>query len=170
MRTSDAHRNHHHQQPLQRNLHSTLNSNSNNVPATLLRARSEAGSFSPHRLTVCREARFDYNYGSSGHWQGHCGQDQDLSRYTAPPPSSTLSTETTTDGHQIEIKAEGDLIGSGGSPGAIPTDYEQATGLERLEILGKMEGIDIFDTGPLDASRRGTMESPIVVQSFGEER
>lgn len=81
-----------------------------------------------------------------------------------------MSSETATDGHQIEIKAEGDLIGPGGNPGAIPTDYEQATGLERLEILGKMEGLDIFDTGPLDASRRGTMESPIVVQSFGEER
>ena len=37
----------------------------------------------------------------------------------------------------------------------MPTDLEQATGLERLEILGKMEGIDIFDMKPLDASRLG---------------
>jgi len=44
----------------------------------------------------------------------------------------------------------------GGKPGTIPTDLEQATGLERLEILGKMQGIDVFDMRPLDASRLGT--------------
>jgi cytochrome c oxidase subunit 5b len=38
----------------------------------------------------------------------------------------------------------------------MPTDLEQATGLERLEILGKMQGVDIFDLSPLDASRKGT--------------
>jgi cytochrome c oxidase subunit 5b len=32
-----------------------------------------------------------------------------------------------------------------------------------------MEGIDIFDMRPLDASRLGTMEDPIVVQAPGEE-
>jgi hypothetical protein len=38
----------------------------------------------------------------------------------------------------------------------VPTDLEQATGLERFEILGKMQGIDVFDMKPLDASRKGT--------------
>ena len=52
----------------------------------------------------------------------------------------------------------------------MPTDLEQATGIERLEILGKMEGIDIFDMKPLDASRLGTMEDPILVRSAGEEQ
>lgn len=41
----------------------------------------------------------------------------------------------------------------------MPTDLEQATGLERLEILGKMQGVDIFDMSPLDASRKGTLQS-----------
>ena len=45
---------------------------------------------------------------------------------------------------------------AGAQPGTIPTDLEQATGLERLEILGKMQGVDIFDMSPLDASRKGT--------------
>lgn len=85
-------------------------------------------------------------------------------------PLSILFSETNADRQRIEVKTEEDLIGPGAIPGTIPTDYEQATGLERLEILGKMEGVDVFDTGPLDASRRGTMETPIVVQSFGEER
>jgi len=56
-----------------------------------------------------------------------------------------------------EIKSVDDLIGPGATPGTIPTDVEQATGLERLEILGKMQGHDIFDMKPLDASRLGTI-------------
>lgn len=55
-----------------------------------------------------------------------------------------------------EIKTEADLLPPGAAPGTIPTDLEQATGLERLEILGKMQGVDIFDMKPLDASRKGT--------------
>jgi len=81
----------------------------------------------------------------------------------------------------------------GAQPGTVPTDLEQATGLERLEILGKMQGIDIFDMRPLDASRLGintplpststststttnpfpppgTLQDPIVVKSFGDEQ
>jgi cytochrome c oxidase subunit 5b len=68
------------------------------------------------------------------------------------------------------VKGETDLFGPGAAPGTVPTDLEQATGLERLEILGKMEGVDIFDMKPLDASRLGTMEDPIIVRSAGEEQ
>jgi cytochrome c oxidase subunit Vb len=57
--------------------------------------------------------------------------------------------------HTTEIKTEDDLRGPGAAPGTVPTDLEQSTGLERLEILGKMEGVDIFDMRPLDASRTG---------------
>ncbi|KAL8904545.1 MAG: hypothetical protein Q9207_003199 [Kuettlingeria erythrocarpa] len=56
-----------------------------------------------------------------------------------------------------EIKSEKDLLPPGAAPGTIPTDLEQATGLERFEILGKMQGIDVFDMKPLDASRLGTI-------------
>ncbi|KAF2168666.1 hypothetical protein M409DRAFT_65539 [Zasmidium cellare ATCC 36951] len=68
------------------------------------------------------------------------------------------------------IKSEHDLLPPGAQPGTIPTDLEQATGLERLEILGKMQGVDIFDMRPLDASRKGTLEDPIIVKSFGDEQ
>lgn len=50
-----------------------------------------------------------------------------------------------------------DLLPPGAEPGTMPTDENQSTGLERLEILGKMQGIDIFDMRPLDASRKGTL-------------
>ncbi len=56
-----------------------------------------------------------------------------------------------------EIKSDVDLLPTtGAAVGTVPTDLEQATGLERLEILGKMQGVDIFDMKPLDASRKGT--------------
>ena len=58
--------------------------------------------------------------------------------------------------HATEITSEADLLPEGAQPGTMPTDLEQATGLERLEILGKMQGVDIFDMSPLDASRKGT--------------
>jgi len=64
----------------------------------------------------------------------------------------------------IEIKSEQDLIGPGAAPGTVPSDLEQATGLERLEILGKMQGIDVFDMKPLDASRKGTDENQTTIQ------
>lgn len=55
----------------------------------------------------------------------------------------------------VEVKTYDDLLPPGATPGTVPTDLEQATGLERLELLGKMQGIDVFDMKPLDASRRG---------------
>ncbi|KAI0799195.1 COX5B-domain-containing protein [Xylaria sp. FL0064] len=69
-----------------------------------------------------------------------------------------------------EIKSEDDLIGPGAAPGTVPTDLDQATGLERLELLGKMQGVDIFDMRPLDSSRKGTLDNPIPVKSFGDEQ
>ncbi|KAK3374610.1 cytochrome c oxidase subunit VB-domain-containing protein [Podospora didyma] len=69
-----------------------------------------------------------------------------------------------------EIKTMDDLRGPGAAPGTVPTDVEQSTGLERLEILGKMESVDIFDMRPLDASRLGTLDNPIMVRSAGDEQ
>ncbi|KAK3067213.1 Cytochrome c oxidase subunit 4, partial [Teratosphaeriaceae sp. CCFEE 6253] len=70
-----------------------------------------------------------------------------------PAPGQSSSLVTPLD----QIHGEQDLLPPGGTPGTVPTDLEQATGLERLEILGKMQGVDIFDMRPLDASRKGTM-------------
>jgi hypothetical protein len=58
------------------------------------------------------------------------------------------------------------LFGPGGKPGEVPTDFEQATGLERLQLLGEMEGVVIFDKEPLDSSRVGTLKDPILVPSL----
>jgi cytochrome c oxidase subunit 5b len=64
---------------------------------------------------------------------------------------------------RIEIKTDDDLVPPGAKPGTVPTDIEHATGLERLELIGKMQGIDIFDMRPLDASRKGMFTPRIIV-------
>ncbi|KAJ8607193.1 hypothetical protein MRB53_040453 [Persea americana] len=69
-----------------------------------------------------------------------------------------------------DIRSEADLMPEGAAPGTVPTDLEQATGLERLEILGKMQGVDIFDMKPLPSDRLGTLQDPIMVKSFGDEQ
>ncbi|KIN04287.1 hypothetical protein OIDMADRAFT_159669 [Oidiodendron maius Zn] len=86
---------------------------------------------------------------------------------TATPGTSSVGTKIK---KFEEIQTPDDLLGPGAPPGTIPTDLEQATGLERLEILGKMQGVDIFDMKPLDSSRKGTLDNPIIVKSFGDEQ
>ncbi|GAA5811770.1 hypothetical protein MFLAVUS_005213 [Mucor flavus] len=56
-------------------------------------------------------------------------------------------------------------MGPGGKAGEVPTDLEQATGLERLELLSKLQGKELFDMEPLNMTHIGTPKNPIVVQS-----
>lgn len=77
---------------------------------------------------------------------------------------------TKTAANLTEVDGPETLIGPGAKEGTVPTEVEQATGLARLELLGKMEGIDVFDTKPLDSSRIGTMENPILVETYDDYR
>lgn len=56
-------------------------------------------------------------------------------------------------------------LGPGGKAGEVPTDLDQATGLEREELLAKLEGRELFDMEPLNMTHLGTPSNPIVVQS-----
>ena len=58
------------------------------------------------------------------------------------------------------------IYGEGAKSGEIPTDVNQSTGLERLQVLGSIEGVEVFDYKPLDASRIGTKADPIKVFSW----
>ncbi|KAI0671626.1 cytochrome c oxidase subunit VB-domain-containing protein [Trametes maxima] len=62
------------------------------------------------------------------------------------------------------------IYGEGAKAGEIPTDENQSTGLERLQILGAIEGVEVFDLAPLDSSRVGTLADPIKVYSLEPER
>ena len=57
------------------------------------------------------------------------------------------------------------IYGVGAKPGEIPTDEAQSTGLDRVQVLGLLEGVDVFDLEPLDSSRIGTLTDPIKVLS-----
>lgn len=54
--------------------------------------------------------------------------------------------------------------------GRIPTILEQATGIEKFELLKKIAGEEAFDLEPLDASRMGTLKDPIIVKSLEKTR
>lgn len=58
------------------------------------------------------------------------------------------------------------LIGPGAQPGTIPTDLDQATGLERFEILGKREGVDVWDIENPITEGSGTMKDPFLVPTY----
>lgn len=62
--------------------------------------------------------------------------------------------------------AEPSIFGPGAKSGEVPTDENQSTGLERLQVLGAIEGVDVFDYKPLDSSRIGTKADPIKVFSW----
>ncbi|KAM0786446.1 hypothetical protein ACM66B_001909 [Microbotryomycetes sp. NB124-2] len=66
--------------------------------------------------------------------------------------------------------AEPVIQGPGGKAGEVPTDYEQATGLERFELLMKLKGEEAFSLEPLQVERMGTVASPIEVFSLDHER
>ncbi|KAI9275683.1 cytochrome c oxidase subunit VB-domain-containing protein [Phascolomyces articulosus] len=61
-------------------------------------------------------------------------------------------------------------LGPGGQAGQVPTDLEQATGLERIELLAKLEGKEFFDMEPLNMTHIGTVKNPIVVKSHDNVR
>ncbi|KAJ7158733.1 cytochrome c oxidase subunit VB-domain-containing protein [Mycena filopes] len=82
-----------------------------------------------------------------------------------PSPSSSLRPFSTTLRAASAAKPPS-IFGPGGKVGEVPTDWEQATGLERFEMLGEMEGIDVFDESPLESDRVGTKKDPIMVLSY----
>ena len=59
------------------------------------------------------------------------------------------------------------LASSAGSKAShVPADIEQATGLERLERLGRLHGVDVFNMGPLLIPKRDTIGGPTLVHAY----
>ena len=82
----------------------------------------------------------------------------------SPSSLRTFSTSTIrlSDDHHAAAPS---IYGVGAKPGEIPTDESQSTGLDRVQVLGLLEGVDVFDLEPLDSSRIGTLANPIKVLS-----
>ena len=82
-------------------------------------------------------------------------------------PSSSLRALSTSairrsDDHHASAPS---IYGVGAKPGETPTDAGQSTGLDRVQVLGLLEGVDVFDLEPLDSSRIGTLTNPVKVFS-----
>jgi hypothetical protein len=54
----------------------------------------------------------------------------------------------------------------------VPTQFDQATGKERIELMALLDGKDPYCglMTPLDGSRKGTKANPIEVLSPDEDR
>ncbi|BGO94539.1 hypothetical protein NBRC10512_005034 [Rhodotorula toruloides] len=88
-----------------------------------------------------------------------------LPRVQAPVARSFLTSAIRLSEHHEPI-----IQGEGGKAGEVPTDLQQATGLERFELLHKLQGEEAFSMEPLDASRYGTLKEPVMVFSLDHER
>ena len=56
-------------------------------------------------------------------------------------------------------------------PGAVATDYEVATGLERFELLKTLKGEDPWeDLHPIEITALGTTKNPIEIKGIDSER
>lgn len=80
--------------------------------------------------------------------------------------SPAIRTIATTAARRSDHGPAPSIFGPGSKAGEIPTDELQSTGLERLQLLGELEGVEVFDTEPLDSSRIGTLADPIRVPSL----
>ncbi|POY73342.1 hypothetical protein BMF94_3677 [Rhodotorula taiwanensis] len=88
-----------------------------------------------------------------------------LPRVQLPVARSFAASAFRAEGH-----AEPLIQGPGGKAGEVPTDLEQATGLERFELLHKLKGEEAFSLEPLEVPRLGTLADPIMVFSLDNER
>lgn len=62
------------------------------------------------------------------------------------------------------------LYGPGAPVGTVPSDFQQATGTERYELLHRMAGIDPFHTEGLYVPFLGTLKNPVFVYATGATR
>ncbi len=57
--------------------------------------------------------------------------------------------------------------GKGGEVDKVPSNLEQATGIERIEMMHHLQGEDPFDMSVTTLKNKGTFKNPIIVKSLG---
>jgi len=55
---------------------------------------------------------------------------------------------------------------AGSKFGHIPADIEQATGLECLQLLGRLHRVDVFNMGPVLITKPSTIGGPTLVPAY----
>ncbi|ORY32924.1 cytochrome c oxidase subunit VB-domain-containing protein [Naematelia encephala] len=91
---------------------------------------------------------------------------------TALPSFRAFSTSALrkADDHGHGHPAPPQIYGPGGKRGEIPTDADQATGIERFELIADAVGVDAFDWKPIDMTHMGTLDNPIEIFSLDTHR
>ncbi|EGW33231.1 uncharacterized protein SPAPADRAFT_60565 [Spathaspora passalidarum NRRL Y-27907] len=85
----------------------------------------------------------------------------------APAPTEQAQvTDKKTAYSLSEVTGSDSLFGHGAKPGTIPTDLDQSTGIQRFELLGKREGVDVFDMENPIYEGKGTFEEPFLVPTY----
>ncbi|KNE72877.1 hypothetical protein AMAG_20594 [Allomyces macrogynus ATCC 38327] len=87
---------------------------------------------------------------------------------TSPPPHHDPSIRALATDFKGGHGPSEPFVGPGAKPGTVPTELDQATGLERHEYLSELEGRDAFDMKPLEMTHLGTVTNPIVVKSVDD--
>ncbi|KAL9933164.1 hypothetical protein V8E36_007882 [Tilletia maclaganii] len=91
-------------------------------------------------------------------------------RVAAPRTAASASIRALSSSAVMRASGPPVIQGEGSPDGEVPSDEAQATGLERFELLGRLDGVDVFNLKPLDASRVGTVKQPITVESLHNTR
>jgi len=82
-----------------------------------------------------------------------------------------MSTRAMSSGSDSQHNDKQWPVGSGSPPGTIPTPFERAPGLERLEYLAEVEGVPLFlSSETLKIEAKGTLDKPIMVETIQGER
>ncbi len=73
--------------------------------------------------------------------------------------------------HTPTESQEGPITGPGAKDGTIGSDYDQAVGVERLELLSKLAGRNVFSSSePLRHARgegvKGSLLEPVLVETL----
>uniref|UniRef100_A0A1D1YQE4 Cytochrome c oxidase subunit 4, mitochondrial n=1 Tax=Anthurium amnicola TaxID=1678845 RepID=A0A1D1YQE4_9ARAE len=85
-----------------------------------------------------------------------------------PPQSTTVRAFSVLGPRFGELNSN--FFGPGAKTGTVADDIEHATGIERAELLSKLEGKELYDLSPLEITAVGTKKDPVMVKSVDPAR
>ena len=80
----------------------------------------------------------------------------------------SFSSKENNGGHSSKENNPNQITGPGAQKGTIPSDFEHAVGLERLQLLSDLAGKSLFTShsAPLQHTVKGTLSEPVLVESL----
>ena len=88
--------------------------------------------------------------------------------HNPPPALAPVATQHKAPAGDVALSSEAPGFRA---PGAVPTNYELATGTQRFELLSQLKGEDPWDDmHPIVITRKGTKTDPIIVKGVDPVR